>query len=104
MADIFEIPTSPNPQKFVITLSGVQYVLTLQWNFTLQLWMLDIADTNSALIVAGIPLVTGVDLLEPFSYLNFGGSLFASTDSNPDAPPTFDNLGLAGHLYWVSTP
>jgi len=102
MANFFEIPTTPNPQTFSITLSGVQYRLTLKWNVTAQIWVLDIADIDNNLLVAGICVVTGTDLLEPFGYLNFNGQIFASTDTDPASPPNFENLGTTGHIYWVT--
>jgi hypothetical protein len=98
----FEIPTTPTPQEFAITLGGVQYRVTLKWNVASNAWVIDFADTNGVPILAGVPLVTGVDLLEPYAYLNFGGKLYALTDNDADAPPTFVNLGVAGRLYWVT--
>lgn len=103
---IFEIPLQVGtPQTFPITLSGVQYELTLIYrNVSQGGWFLDIADQNSNPIVQGIPLVTGVNLLEQYDYLGFGGELWVQTSSDPDAVPTFENLGEDGLLYWVTTP
>lgn len=102
MTTVFEIPTSPTPQTFSITLSGVQYRVTLKWNASAQLWVIDIADSNNVVIVAGVHVVTGADLLAQYEYLGFGGKLFAMTDSDPDLPPGFSDLGKNGHLYWVA--
>ena len=66
--------------------------------------MLDIADINGAAILSGLPIITGTDLLEQFGYLNFGGQLIAQTDFAVDLPPTYENLGQTGHLYWVTAP
>jgi hypothetical protein len=41
----------------------------------------------------GVPLVTGVDLLAQYAYLGFIGSLVVQTDHDPDATPTYENLG-----------
>jgi len=98
----FEIPTSPQPQVFTISLAGVVYTLTLRWNVSAAVWMLDIADQNGNQIVAGTPLVTGADLLEQLGYLGLGFALYATTDHAPELPPTFANLGSAGHLYAVT--
>ena len=54
------------------------------------------------LLVSGIPLVTGVNLLEQYAHLGFGGGLYVQTTSNPDEVPTFTNLGVDGLLYWVT--
>jgi hypothetical protein len=102
MTQVYEIPTTATPQKMSITLSGVLYQLLLKWNGVSQCWILDISDDNGTPILCGIAVITGVDLLEPYSYLGFGGQLFALTDNNPDLPPNFTNLGTTGHLYWVT--
>lgn len=103
MANFFEIPLSPQPQSFAISLNGVSYNLTLQYrNTTEGGWVLDIADATKKPIVQGIPLVTGVDLLAQYKNLNFGGRLWVQTGDNPDAVPTFLNLGTNAHLYWVT--
>lgn len=97
----YEIPLSPEPQTFTIELSGVTYRLTFGWNAVVSVWVLDIADQYENPILRGIPLVANVDLLSPYPYLNFGGTLIAQTDSDINLPPTFDNLGSTGHLYFV---
>ncbi|WP_165667904.1 phage baseplate plug family protein [Metapseudomonas otitidis] len=38
-------------------------------------------------------LVTGCDLLAPYEHLGLGGVLWVQTTADPDAVPTFDNLG-----------
>jgi hypothetical protein len=48
--------------------------------------------------------VPGIDLLEQFGYLNFGGELRVETDFDKNAPPTSANLGSQSHLYFVTTP
>jgi hypothetical protein len=97
----FEIPLQPTPQNLTITMAGVQYNLYVYWNAQSVCWMVDIADVNDNPIVNGIAMVTGADLLEQFGYLGFGGQLIAQTDSDLTAPPTFQNLGSQGHLYFV---
>lgn len=100
----YEIPLSPTPQTFGIVLAQVAYNVTVQWRDADQGgWVLDLADENNVLIVGGIPLVTGADLLEQFDYLAIGGSLIVQTDHDTDAVPTFANLGVSSHLYFVTT-
>jgi len=99
----FEIPLSPSPQTFTISLSGTDYRLTVQWrNAEGAGWTLDIADSGGSPIIEGIPLVTGVNLLEQYDYLGFTGVLWVQTTADPDAVPTFDNLGIGSHLYWFT--
>ena len=101
MSQAFEIPLTPNAQKFQITLAGKTYNMVLSWNSFSQLWALDINDSNNVSIVSSILLVANVDLLSPYGYLNFGGALVAQTDNNLDLPPTYENFGITSHLYFV---
>jgi hypothetical protein len=100
---IFEIPLQPNPQQFPITLGGLDYELTVKWNTANSTWVLDIADTSNNPIVGGIPLVTGLDLLEQYAYLGIGGALVVQTDASFFNQPTYANLGTGSHLYFVTS-
>jgi hypothetical protein len=104
MPSFFEIPLQiGTPQTFQITLGQTDYQLTLLYrNVTDGGWTLDISDTVGNPIVQGIPLVTGVDLLAQYAHLGFGGKLWVQTLSDPDAVPTFRNLGDDGLLWWVT--
>lgn len=99
----FEIPLSHPPQRFTVPLNGSIYTLAVQWrDAPLGGWFLDIADAQGVAIVSGLALVTGADLLAQFAYLGIGGKLIVATDHNTDALPTFANLGVMAHLYYVS--
>lgn len=100
---VFEVPLSPQAQVFNIDLTGTTYRLTLAWNTApTGGWILDIADSGGNDIVLGIPLVTGANLLEQYDYLDFGGSLEVQTDYDLNAVPTFNNLGIQSHLYFIT--
>lgn len=100
MTQTYEIPLSPTPQTFGITLNNVGYQLTVQWRNTDQGgWFLDIADAQNNPIVSGIAMVTGADLLAQYGYLGLGFTLRVQTDYDLSAPPTFTNLGVTAHLY-----
>lgn len=101
MTTAYEIPLSAEPQTFNITLAGVTYGFTVRWNVPNSSWIIDIADASGNAIISGIPMVTGVDLLEQYGYLSFGFQLIAQTDNSPDTVPAFDNLGSTAHLYAV---
>jgi hypothetical protein len=98
---VYEVPLSPTPQTFGISLGGINYQMTIYWVVGCG-WVLNIADQSNAPIVNGIPLVTGADLLAQYAYLGFTGSLVVQTDHAADATPTFDNLGVTSHLFYVS--
>jgi len=107
MPRVFEIPLSPHPQRFAIPLSGTTYVLAFQfralgeWGTTVGTWHLDILDENGFALACGIPIVTGVNLLAPFDYLNFTGELWAVTEGS-DAPPDYYGFGIDSHVYYVT--
>lgn len=104
MSTVFEIPLDVGtPQQFTVTLSQVDYLMTLRYrNVDQGGWFLDIADVSGNSIIEGIPLVTGCDLLAQHKHLGFVGELVVQTTNDPDAVPTFENLGDAGKLYWVT--
>lgn len=99
---VFEIPLLATPQNLSVVLNNALYNLLVQWCDPASCWIVDIADANDNLLVQGVPLVTGADLLAQYGYLGFGGKLIVQTDNNTDAIPTFDNLGKTSHLYFVT--
>lgn len=100
----YEIPLlTGTPQTLSAQLGGVIYQLTFLYrNDPLGGWTVDIADDSGNPILQGVPLVTGADLLAQYGYLGFGGSLVVLTLPDPDAVPTFENLGDAAKVYWVT--
>lgn len=100
---VYLIPTTSTPATFTVSLAGVEYQLTLRWNASDEGgWVLDIdLPDNAGSLVDGIPLVTGCDLLAPYAYLGFGGSLVVWSEDS-DAAPTEDNLGTGPGLYFVT--
>lgn len=98
----YEIPLSAETQKFSIQLGSASYVLRFYWCKYSSCWMLDISDANEVPMLLGIPVVTGIDLLSQYAYLEFGGSLIVQTDHNPDQVPDFAGLGTSGHIYFVT--
>lgn len=101
---VYEVPLTPAAQKFEISLGGVFYQVTLFWREAdAGGWFLDFATSTGVPLLGGIPLVTGANLLAQYAYLGFVGSLVVQTDHDPDAEPTYVNLGLTSHLYFVTS-
>jgi hypothetical protein len=99
------IPFSPRPQRLITTLGTVTYNLRTRWSNPSNCWLLDIADVDNNLIIGGIPMITGADLLEQYRYLGFVGSLFAySTDGPPDMVPTLIGLGITAQVAYIPDP
>ena len=98
----FEIPLTPEAQTLTTQLGAGTYELTFLWSTIVGAWLLTIADTKSNSILSAIPLVPGVDLLAQFAYLNFGGALIVVNDIAPAQPPLYAELGITGHLYFIT--
>lgn len=104
MSTVFEIPLSAVPQTQIISLGSVQYQVTTRWNAFSESWVMDIADANENKLLSGIPLVTGLDLLEQFAYLGLagGGALVVQSDNDPALVPDVASLGITGHLFYIA--
>ena len=103
MSTPHEIPLGPTPRRQTMTLAGVVWQLRTRWCEPQAAWVVDFLDANGLDVLDGVPLVTGVDLLEQFPHMNFGGQLIAQTDHDKNAPPTLADLGSSGHLYFVTS-
>lgn len=98
----YRIPLNPPQTTLVALPTGVSYQFKLQYqNAVMGGWFLDISDNAGNALVQGIPLVTGADLLAQYEYLGIGGELWVQNDADPDAVPSFTNLGGACGLYFV---
>ncbi|SDV49075.1 phage baseplate plug family protein [Chitinasiproducens palmae] len=103
MPNFYEIPLTPTQQRFSIRLGDTVYQLTLSYlAVSGGGWVLDIADEAGTPMASGLPLVTGSNLLEPYAHLGFSGRLWVQTKGDPDAAPTYANLGTETRLYWVT--
>lgn len=99
----YEIPLSPQPQTFGITIAGTPYRMRfLYHNVDQGGWAMDLMDAASNPIVCGISLVTGADLLAQYEYLGVGASIYVQSDGDPSAAPTFTNLGVGSHVYLLT--
>ena len=102
----YEIPLTAEPQTFDIALAGRDLRFTLRWHETdpesagdpAGAWLLDIADSEGASLVAGVPLVAGRDLLAPYEYLGIGGQLWIYGEDAPD----YESLGGSTRLLFVT--
>ena len=101
MADTYEIPLRPGePQAFTVDVVGVSLRLRFSYqNAPDGGWIMDINDVDGNPLVLGHPLVTGQDLLEQYPDLGIPAVMWVATSSDPDAVPTFENLGETAHLY-----
>ncbi|EKU67906.1 phage baseplate plug family protein [Acinetobacter pittii] len=92
---LYEIPLLDRNQKFFIKLNKVNYQLKLVYR---KRWYLDIFQTNSESVALGIPLVSGIDILSPFSHV-ISGSMYVQ-NLNEDESQSFSDLGTNIKLFW----
>ena len=95
------IPTVNGPQKFLVTLNGIQYQFTINWNAISGCYVLDIADSSGNPIVESLAMVPGSTLLSQFSYLQLGFDLFVQNSTSIVAIPQYADLGVTSQLYAV---
>lgn len=98
----FEIPTTSESQRMSIQLGDRVYSIMLWWNEFSACWVIDISDVDQNLIVSGIPLVTGTDLLGQFKHLDIPGGLLVQSDNDAFQVPDKVSLGVTGRLYFVT--
>jgi hypothetical protein len=98
--NVTEIPLSPDNQLFRIQLAETTYTLRVIWRDAAG-WILDVMDSSGAALLSGVPLVTGVNLLEQYPQLGIDGALVVATDKGAPDEPTKTNLGTYSHLIFV---
>jgi len=97
---VYEIPMTPQPQRFTISLGNTDYELLVRFCPPASCWVLDINTVEGVPLIAGIALVTGIDLLGQYGYLGIGGRLLVQSDTDINHVPQFNELGVTGHLYF----
>ena len=102
MSTAFEIPLSPSAQSFFLRLANTTYRIDMRWSSPSACWLMDFSTEQEAPLLMGLAVVTGADLLAQFAYLGFKGGLIVMTEGDPDAVPTFLNLGIDGNVYFLA--
>ena len=94
----FEIPLSPIPQVFAISLGG-----GLPADAAIPR-RLDPRRGRRPGQTAGVGPAAGdrLDLLAQHRHLGFAGGLWVKGAESPDDAPTFNDLGRGSHLYWAA--
>ena len=104
---LIPLDTSPNQQWQVsVSINGVvsTFNVTISYNEVAQLQEMSIYDANFNPLVTSLPLVTGLNLLAQFGYLNIG-SIAILNVSGVDPPdyPNDANLGTSFVMVWGDT-
>ena len=93
---ISEIPLSAESQTLRVSINNVPYNLNVIWRGIE--YFLDIADDNNVLIVSGLGLVPGADLLGQLSHLGIVGNWVILSDGDVSLIPVYETLGITSHL------
>jgi hypothetical protein len=99
------IPVNSAPgQTFNVAVSingAVQiFFITLTFNEVAAYWVMSISDANQNLLVQGIPLVTGLNLLRQYQYLEIGSIYLINTTGVDIDYPNNTDLGSDFVLAW----
>lgn len=92
-----EIPLTPDNQQFNAVINHKNYRIKILWRESC--WVMDLMDEQKKVIISGIPLITGVNLLAQYNWMDFGFALFVGCDDPMQEMPTKTDLGLTSHLY-----
>ena len=77
MSVIVPFTSDDRAYEFTCALGGTTYRFDVRWNERGGFWAFDLyLDSNDTLLVAGLPILLGCDILGPYRYLGIGG-LFA---------------------------
>jgi hypothetical protein len=99
---IIELPVTTDPaQRFTTQLGDTKIVFDLQWNDRSERFELSLFyDATQEVIVRGLNVVLGCDLLEPFNF-NLGHLVVVDT-ANLHTEANLSNFGTVVKFMWVS--
>jgi hypothetical protein len=99
----FRVPLLNTPQRSQLSLSGVDYIFINRWFSGMNLWVFSLLSADDeSILINDMPLITGADLLEQWEFLGIPGKMICLTAGDQGAPPTFDNLGGAANLFYIT--
>lgn len=80
--------------QFQITLEGVVYTMRFYFNTRLDRWIMDVSNVDGELIVAGIPLLVNLPLLDRFRDERLPPGRFILIDeTGENRNPSRDSMG-----------
>lgn len=95
---MIEIPLTADPeQNFNIIIGGVNYNVRVLLNSRTGLWTMTLLD-GDIILVAGIGLVSGVDILNQYTFLPIKNAYVVNLES-PNTDPSKEGLGTVSRLF-----
>ena len=90
--------------EFSLSLEGATYYFSFEWNERGEFWTMDILDQNQEYIIAGIRMVSNIDLLGRFKDVRLPKGIFLLLDtSGKNRDPSFDNFGTEVLLTYIES-
>lgn len=93
---IQEIPLTADNQQFSTIIAGATWRISIIWRDLY--WIMDLQNDRGELVISGIPLVAGADLLAQYAYMDLGFKLVVVCDDSVQDYPTKTDLGGRSHL------
>jgi hypothetical protein len=95
------IPLTNVPIKeFTIDLDGNTYRLDLHWNIVDAAWYMNLSGITNDVLINGIKLVTGPNLLKPYAQIELG-AIYMVDESEQQLDADFDTIGIDVQMYYV---
>ena len=98
---ILEIPlTNESATDFQITLDGNDFRFRVRWNETDKAYYFDMIGITTTIVLYGLKMVSGVDLLEPHGFASLG-ELYIADFEDKQTDTDQDGLGDRYKLLYV---
>lgn len=106
MAVVIPLTTDPNNTfSSTIPVNGknVTFNFFLRYNTEAGYWVMDLLDASKNPLISSMPLLTGINLLEQYEYLQIGKAYIVKIDDSLQVDsPSSTNLGTDFVLVWDS--
>lgn len=98
---ILEIPLTTDPSSdFSIELDGEDYQISLRWNGTDQAWYFDLVGITIDIVLLGLKMISGVNLLGPHGFAQLG-ELYVADFEDKQTDPDQEGLGDRYKLLYI---
>ena len=87
-----------------VTIEGVLYVLTFNWNSRNKHWSLSISNRNGMLILAGIKIMNSIDVVGRYNRVALPNGIILPIFNNNDGSRRIEDgdLGVNVDLFYIS--
>lgn len=86
---------------FTSSIDGDTYRFTLRWNAIVEIWYMDIEGLTNNVLLRGLALIEGLNLLRPYAVLEMGTLLLYDVEGKGERP-TRESLGNRHKVLYIS--